>query len=404
MQALRCAVVLMIASNASGVSAQPPEDDPRSAASVHVGPFHLTPSVTVQDMGFDSNVFNSPTHSQSDFTFMVIPHVEGAAGSNRAMLTFKTATELVYFAKHSTERGLNTDLAGGGVLNFGRFMLAVRGTYLNTRRRPNEEIDARARRLEASGDASLRAALFGKVRVEAGTRTFTTRYDASAVFADTLLAETLNRTARTAYAAVQYAVTPLTVVSVGVEQAEERFARSPIRDADSSGAYAAVGLNPRARLSGGLRVGYQRLRPFAAALPEFSGIVGNVALGYRIRDSTQVAVALDRRPLYSYAPEEPYFVWEAVGASLLRSLTSTFAIEVRGRHNWYKYRALAAAVPSPARGRTDTWTNAEVALHYQVNRNLTSTVHVGRWLRQSNVTRYENFNGVRLGTTLLFRF
>jgi hypothetical protein len=357
-------------------------------------------------MGYDSNVFNSPTVRLSDFTFVVTPNVEGLAASSRATLSFRTAAEFVYFAEHETERGVNADLAGGGAVNLGRrITLAARGTYLNTRRRPNEEIDARVRRVETSGDASLRVALFGKVSVEAGLRVFGTEYDPDAVFDDTLLSETLNRTARMTYGGVRYGLTPLTAVSVGAEISEERFALSPIRDSDSKGAYGAIEFNPRARLSGSARVGYQRFEPTTSQFSSFSGVVGSASLGYRLRETTQLSIALDRRPLYSYAPEAPYFLWEAVGASILRSLTSTWALEFRGRHNWYRYRtfaAVAASLSGPA--RIDTWSDIGAGIRYQVNRHLTSTFHLTHWVRDSNVLEYENFNGLRVGTTMLFRF
>lgn len=405
MKALCCAVFLITALDAAVVRAQSP--DPPSDARVHLGSFQLTPSVTLQDMGYDSNVFNSSTDRRGDFTFVATPHVDGVGGSSRATVSFKAATEFVYFAKHATERGVNIDLAGGTAVNVGRVTLSARGTYLNTRRRPNEEIDARVRRLELSGDAGVRVALFGKISVDAGTRMFSTEYDDTAVFDDTFLAETLDHATRTAYAGVRYGLTPLTTVSVGMETIAERFSRSPMRDSDSKVMYGAIEFNPRARLSGTARAGYQWFKPATPAVSSFSGIVGSAVLGYRLRETTQVGVSLDRRPLYSYAPQQPYFVWESIGATLLRSLTSTATLEIRVRRNWYRYRALATSIRIRGLGvfgRIDTWSEMGVAVRHQVNRNLESNFQLTHWVRDSDAFDYEHYNGLRIGTTMLFRF
>jgi hypothetical protein len=399
------APLLLTAISGTAVSAQSPEDDPRSGARLHLGPFYLTPTIVLQDMGIDSNVFNTSINKESDFTFALTPSVDGMVGSRRARVTFRSGTDFVYFAKHDSERGVNQDLAGSGVFNLARVTLLVRGTYLNTRGRPNEEIDVRARRVETSGDAAFRLALFGKVAAEAGTRMFRAQYDPDATFNEALLAQTLNRNIRTNYGGLRYALTPLTTIQVSGEAGEERFPLSPIRDSDSAGAYGAVEFDRRAMIHGAARVGYQRFRPLHTAMPPFSGVIGFVDIGYRIRESTQLGVTLDRRPAYSYEPREPYYLGEAIGISVRRQLTATFELDVRLRHLWYEYRRLdTGSALADAPGRVDTWTNLSAALNFQVNRKVTSTFQASHWVRRSDVYSYTNMDGLRIGTTMFFRF
>jgi hypothetical protein len=376
---------------------------------LRLGPVQLRPTLLLQDVGIDSNVFNSLTtgarpQKEWDFTFALTPAIDGTAGSQRARLLFRSATDFVYFARHQSERGTNQDLTATGLYAMGRVTFSANGSYWNTRRRPNEEIDERARRAETSGDVNARVALFGRIAAIAGTRMARTRYDAQATFDNTLLADTLNRQIRVHYGGARYALTPLTTLTATAELGHERFPRSPLRDSDSVGGYGGIEFNPRAILSGAARVGYQRFRPLGSVLPPFTGIVGSVDVGYRVRESTVIGVVADRRPAYSYQPLEPYYIWEGTGVSFVRSLTSAFKLDVRTRRNWYRYRQFGGAQLLSPSGRTDTWTETAVALHHDAGAKIAATFRVSYWARQSNVHDDTNLNGLRTGLTLLFRF
>jgi hypothetical protein len=397
----RLVLVLLAVAVGPAYAQAPEEEDPRSGARMHVGPLYLTPTIVLQDFGVDSNVFNSSSRKESDLTFALRPQIDGVAGSSRARIVFQSVTDLIYYARHATERGINQDFSGAGQVTLGRVVLSARGTYGNTRRRPNEEIDARARRVETSSDLGAKVALFGKLSLESGVRTARTDYDPTATYENIRLAETLNRSNRTGYAALRYALTPITAVALTAEVVEERFKLSPIRDADSTGAYAGVDFNPRAMISGYLSVGYQRFVPRNPALPEFTGLVGSINVAYRIDESTRMGVMFDRRPGYSFEEEEPYYVWDGVGVFGRRRLTTTTDIEMGVRRLWYVYRRFGDAA---MRGRTDTLNTASVALNYQVSRSVTSSVRVSHWGRQSDVHDFRDFDGLRIGTSITYLF
>jgi hypothetical protein len=403
-------IALMAALLSSLPAAAQTSEEAPTGARLRLGPLQLRPSVLLQDVGIDSNVFNSLTttarpQKEWDFTFALTPAVDGTAGSQRARLLFHAATDFVYFARHESERGANQDVNATGVYSLGRLTLSGGGSYWNTRRRPNEEIDERARRTEMSGSFNARVALFGRIGAVAGTRMARTRYDSQATFDNTLLAETLNRQIRVHYGGVRYALTPLTTLTATAELGHERFPRSPLRDSDSVAAYGGVEFNPRAILSGAARVGYQRFRPAGSVLPPFVGVVGSVDIAYRVYESTVVGVTVDRRPAYSYEQLAPYYIWEGAGVSLVRGLTSTFKLDVRARRLWYRYRELGGASQAMSgSGRTDTWSETAVALHHDAGARIASSFRVSYWARQSNARDYSHLDGLRMGTTLLFRF
>jgi hypothetical protein len=394
--------LLALCATAPSVYAQSETPAPRG---VSLGSLRLTPRVVVQDLGVDSNVFNSPTRRQSDFTFVVVPQVEGIAGARVATVSFRSSTDFVYFAQHASERSVNQDLAAMGQLRLRRVSLTTSGNFLNTRRRPNEEIDSRARRTEIGGDINARLAVAPKLGVEAGTRLAQTKFDPDATFGDIRLAEVLNRTSRVYYAGTRYTLTPITELVANVERGHDRFSRSPIRDTDSTGVYGGINFNPRALISGGLSVGYQRFRPISGAFAPFSGVVGSADVAYRIRQSTQIGVMLHRKPAYSYEPAEPYYIWDGVGGSLRRQLVATLDLELRVRRYWYRYREIVspAQLPLPP-ARTDTWNSASAALNYQMGRTTRMTFGVDYWVRKSDLRLYRDYDGLRIGTSIRYGF
>ena len=79
---------------------------------IHFGPLGLRPSVSITNIGNDSNVFNDADHPQSDFTATVVPRLVARVHGGRLLLSYGGATDIVYFKKFTSERSINstTDL------------------------------------------------------------------------------------------------------------------------------------------------------------------------------------------------------------------------------------------------------------------------------------------------------
>ena len=381
---------------------QEPGSEPATA---HIGPVHLTPTLIIENFGYDSNVFRSVDAPKSDFVFTVIPQIAGQVVVRRALFSFRSDTEFQYFATYEAERSVNEDLTAGGRWSLRRLTVTGNTSYLNTRRRPNDEIDARSRRVEHNNDIGIRAQLTPKLSADVRLRFNQVRFDADPIFDATSLAQTMNRNERYVTTTVRYAITPLTSLFTAGQALEERFILSPVRDADSTRVVGGVELHPRALLSGTASVGYQRFRPESTALPGFAGVVGTVGLSYRLGTSTNLTGSFDRHPDYSYAVLEPYYVLDSYGWSVRRQLVARFDVEMRARRSWYHYQRFEQpSEPSNFAGRTDTFFTDTLALGYRMAGNARSTLGITYWRRRSDERDYNEFDGIQVGATVVYRF
>jgi hypothetical protein len=65
--------------------------------------------------------------------------------AKRALLQATTAADLVWYAKYAGERSVDPQLGLRGQLFLRRLTVSAERDDLNTRQRPNQEIDVRAR-------------------------------------------------------------------------------------------------------------------------------------------------------------------------------------------------------------------------------------------------------------------
>jgi len=404
-RALACVVLMMIGLLRGTASAQ--QGDPTTPALAHrVGPLYLSPRLTLRDVGVDSNVYNKSNVDQpiSDLTFTVTPSVEARAAVRRATFTLRSGTDFVYFAQQHSERSINQDLFATGRYALRRLSVFAEAGYLNTRQRPDDEIDARSRRIDRRGALGVGIALSPKFSAQVRGDHTRMAFDADAIFDGTWLAQELNREVRTVSGSFRYAATPLTAVVVISDVGRTRFTQDTIRDADSRQTLLGVELAPRALISGSARVGYQRFRPRSAAVPDFDGLVGSGGLSYRFRDSTTFGLSFDRYVAYSYSQQEPYYVRQTYGISMHRRLVQRWDLEVRGGRSRHQYRQLAVApVAETVLGRSERFLDAGAMIGYEPRPGTRFTVGLSYYDRRSDQD-YRTYDSLRLGTSVVFGF
>ncbi len=384
-------------------AAQEATDGAAPAAPHRIGPFDVWPVLAVQDVGIDSNVYNRADAPAPDFTFTVRPTVEATTRPRGGLLTLRSATELVYFAREGSERSVNEEAAAAAQVPFRRLTLLGGLTYLNTRQRPNEEIDARSRRIEHGADAGARFAVTPKVSLGVQARTAGTRFDGAAIFAGSFLAEELNRDARTVGGAVRYSITPLTAVAVTHDVTQVRFIDALDRDARSQQTMAGVELHPRALIAGNASFGYQEFRPVNGRLPPFTGPVGAANLTYRAGPQTRLGVSYERSLAYSYSDIQPYYVRAGWGGTLRRQLIARWDLGLSATRFTHGYRTVTAAAAFPGGPRSDSLLDAGVALGYQARPGTRLTLALTYFTRESTIPE-SNYHNARIATSFAYGF
>ena len=381
--------------------AQQTEFAPPSAAEHRVGPFAVSPAVALHDLGVDSNVYNNVDNQRSDFTFTVRPSIDARARVSRAFLTFRSATELVYFAQQTSERSVNQDLGVGARVPLRRLTFTTGTSYLNTRQRPTEEIDLRSRRVDRNSYVGANVGVTPKVSLALTGRYFTTRFDGDAMFEGTWLARELNRDLTLVSGAVRYAVTPLTAVSLTVDSGRYRFVEDAIRDADSRVAMFGIELNPRALISGNASIGVQRFLTLRPDVPDFSGAVGSAGLFYRLAGATRIGVDYERNVNYSYSETEPFYLRTGFGFSLRRQIVDRWDIEASAHRFRHRYENL---VVESERARREQLLDTSVGHGYQARPGVRFVTTLSRHSRTSDRLAQREYSTLRLGTSVVYGF
>jgi hypothetical protein len=403
--AVFAAALPLFSGSAWAQSQSQPEDDPRSTARMHIGPFYLTPVIAVKNVGVDTNVFNTADDPKSDFTATIGPDIDVYIPISLASLSVKSLTDFVYFHSFASERSINEDLVVRGEVPIRRLTLFSENSYLNTRERPNFEIDVRSRRVENQFEVGVSVDLARKLSVQVSGRQASIEFDADEFFQGNSLAERLNRDSRTAAVALNYQLTPITTVVLTGEVTETRFRLSPLRDSDSFSIVPGVEFNPRSIISGSAHVGFRKFVGLNASLPGFEGTVAAVDLRYRLLGSTVIGVTVDRNIDYSFEIDDPYYVATGYGGSVRRQLGSRFDAIVAAQQYTYRYRGLEGeAEQDLASERIDTRRNYSFSIGYRRNRGARFDVSVSYWQRRSDERDFQNYQGFRLGSNVTYGF
>ena len=372
---------------------------------MRLGPFYVTPTILLKDLGIDTNVFNAVENPKSDFTATVGPDVEVFVPIWRAAVSVESVTDFVYFHTFESERSVNTDLYIRGEIPVRRMTLFAENSYVNTRERPSFEIDVRSHRVQNQFEVGVDVALARKLSLRISGRQSATVFDADGVFEGTSLAEVLNRDERTAVVSLNYRLNPLTTVVLTGEASETRFRLSPERNSDSVSVVPGVEFNPRGRISGSAHVGFRHFDGIGAVLPDFTGPVASVDLSYRFLGSTVIGFTVDRNLDYSFETDEPYYVAAGYGGSVRRQLVGRFAVTVAAQQYKYRYRELVADPQQDlTRGRTDTIRNYSLSLGYRLNLDARFDVSVSYWQRRSNERDRRDYESLRVGTNVAYGF
>jgi hypothetical protein len=405
------AIVLLGASTVSAqIAGQAPGDAgaqgeiTREPGRFHIGMLTLTPIFGVRELGIDSNVFNTPDDSRSDFTATFRPQLEASADSRRLRLSTSAIVDFVYYKTYASERSINTDIKSGAELVLSRrFTLFAQDDFLNTRSRPSLEIDIRPRHTSNVMRAGSRVSLSKKLSVEVFGEHGRTEYDEREVFFGTTLQDTLNQNRTGGGVNVLYAVTPLTTVSFGGEKADTRFPNEPVRDNERVQYSLGFTFKPRALIKGDAHIGMQRLRADDSQFRDRTGTIADVSVSYTLLEATTFTVQVDRGTQYSFEILEPYYVASGLGLIVRRHLAGRYDVSVGAHHFENEYQALLIPGREPTPERIETLRSYAVTVGYRVGR---SRVEVGGtyWDRESSRSEIRGFEGIRFISNFSYGF
>lgn len=395
------ALVVLLCGSAPSVSAQTaPPPDPADTARVHIGPLSLNPRLELLNVGVDSNVLDEAENPRQDFTATLRPSLDAVLRFGRGRLTYRSWLDAVYFHQEKDERSLN---------RFGEVRLEARLTRLvpyallsglATRERPNREIDARARRDNRIIGAGAALLMFSRTSLVGAVRRETVRYATGETFRGESLSQQLDERRDTLQGGLQFALTPLTTLSVTASREQDRFDLSPGRDADTLRISPALQFDPSALVSGTLSVGYRRFSPLHDTMPAFRGLVAQVMTRYTLLGRTRFEVLFGRDIDYSYESQRPYYL--RTGGTLTVTQLLAGPVDVQGTvgRERLDYRG-ASADTKPA--GTDTSDVGGGGIGYRLGQTARIGVNV-EFTRRRSASSTRSFDRRRVFGSLTYGF
>jgi hypothetical protein len=386
------AVVFMMAFADAALAQQVPStsEDPVAEAPVRFGILAFDPRLGLTDFGWDTNVFNSNTNAQRDFTFTLVPGTAMYLRTGRGLFTADGQLELVYFSQFESERSVNSDVFGQYEFRFNRMRPYASASWLDTRQRPGYEIDARARHYERDYHAGtdIRVGSKGTMRVDVRNLDYT--FAGDAVFNGRALRQELNRRLRAAEIAWRQQLTVLTTWVTRMSRETERFEFENDRDSGSLRVSTGVELGRLALIRGTAFVGYRALEPAKAGiLPGFSGVTADIDVAYTAPTQTRLSAAVDRDIQYSYDSATPYYLQTGWTVTLTQRIIGRWDAELSGGRDRLSYQALRLSDR-----RTDHVNRYGGSVGYTIGQELRMAFAVQSYYRSSDLLgrQYESIH------------
>ena len=371
---------------------------------VRLGPLMMNPTISLDNIGIDHNVFNDPPDKipKQDFTLTVTPLSDFWLHLGPTWVTASLNSQINWYQKYASERTANNQYKLGW--NVPRSVLSFKIDYVHTdvRERPGFEIDTRAGRKEVTYSGSVDYKALSKTYLGVSGTRERTRFASEAEFDGTNLEIALNRVNTTAAVNVRHQLAPLTSLTMSVSRSMDRFEFSPERDSDSTTAQATLAFLPGALLKGTVAVGYSDFKPRDPDLPGFSGLVGTAGLSAVLLGMTKFSVTGSRAVNYSYDVKQPYYVRTGIAGSVAQQIFGPFDVEARAGTEILAYRDRAGAVVQVA-DRTDHVNTFGAGVGYHIGKALRLAFNVDKVKRDSLATdhQYDNF---KFGTALSSTF
>lgn len=400
---VRLAAIVLAGVALSGVTASAqilPATPDVTGARVRVGPLWMNPSLSLTDVGVDTNIFNDADEQnpKRDVAMAVVPQSDFWMRFGRTWLTGNARQDLLWFRDYRDERSANAQYRAGWLVPLTRVSLLIDGAWLRAKERPGLEIDARAERREGAASGALEVRALSRTLLGGRLERRDIRFASTAVFGGQRLQEQLNRVRTTAAATLRHEATPMTSLVAEATVFTDRFTYSPDRDADSTQMSGGLRFDPAALIKGSVFVGYRKFSPASPDVPAFTGTTLNADVSYVAPTSTRFAVQGVRDVEYSFENSQPYYLITGVSGSLTQRILGPLDVQGRGGVRTLAYRNRIAALDAPP-DRRDRVVTVGGGFGYRVGHDLRVSLDVEHHRRTSIVSQ-RNYDGIRYGVSV----
>jgi hypothetical protein len=350
-----------------------PETDPVDFA-FRAGPVLLLPSITLNQLGVDSNVFNDAANPKSDFVAAATPAMTAYARLRFVRFSAMTAATFTYFKRYGSERSIGQQLKGRADLLLSRVRPFGAAGRINSYDRVNNEIDARAQHIDDELTGGVGVEISPTTNAYVSAMKVSTEYRGGELFRGVPLNAALNRDTYAYEAGFRTALTPLTQASFQAAVSHDAFRFDTSRNSRSRIASAQLTFGPEAIIRGTAKVGFRTFDADDPTVAAYEGLMAQVGLSYSVRERGRLQGAFRRDVQYSYDRVQSYYVDTGWDASYTHRLAGGFDATAGGAWDRMSYghrtglpdrldtaRALTAGVGYNFRDRSRLGLNYEWA-------------------------------------------
>jgi hypothetical protein len=369
---------------------------------IRLGPLFVNPTVTLGNVGADDNVFNDAAEPKHDLTMTLSPKTELWLPFLGSWFEGIITEDFSWYRQYSSERSANHGASLDWKLPLTRLNVDVAVGRTATRARPGFEIDARAHRVQTDYGAAASIWFLVNTAIDVSFKHSDTNYDEDVLFGDVNLRDELNGNVTTRTVGVSQKLTPLTTISAGFSQRQDRFTFNPLRDADSTEISGAVRFDPAALLKGSVSVGYNQFRPKSDALPSYTGTMLAADLSYAPAEVTKLAFRAERAIRYSYEDAQPYYLQTGFSGEITQQIFGPVDIVGRGGTATLDYRTRAGVVV-PVADRSDRVTTYGVGVGYHLGKSVRIGFNADQNHRDSPLAS-RRYDRLTYGSSLTYDF
>ncbi|MFO7979923.1 MAG: outer membrane beta-barrel protein [Candidatus Aminicenantes bacterium] len=371
-----------------------------------VGPFYLVPRIKLNNIGYDANVYREREEDEpiTDYTATFSPELTAyLLVGHSIILSFRENPEYVFYLNTERERRWNhiySPEIRWKILN--RFVLGGKYEYSNRRFRFSSEVDFRVNTFVKKYEGSLfyETGRQSSLGVRYSHQNFTYQ-DVDIPEADYPFFSRLSRDEDEISGELYYQVLSDSFFFIRGGYTQYRFleVEAAWRDSDSSQVYAGLQFPLLGRMRGNLSLGYKSFMPLAEDRDDFSGLVGEADLEYRMR-LFRLRAGYTRDSRFSYWTEALYFIENRIKGGLSFYLSPSLRLDYDYTYGENDY--LEEVFWRGPEGeliltqRQDIYTSHTLGVAVRVLRDIGIALNLNYWKRDTNIyygTRYWWFVG-----------
>ena len=303
-----------------------------------MGPVKMAPGITIQQLGWDSNVFDETEEEgpDSDFVLETTPDVAMFSRLRFFKVSAYAGAELHYYHNFQSEQSVGHALRARVDLLLSRMRPFFGAGHTETRTRPNGEISARANRTEEELSGGLAFELSPTSSAYVATVRANSAYKDSSE-EDVNLALSLTREGVDYSAGLRTELTPLTALTVSAGVHEDDFTYAPLRNSESRNIAATLKIDAAAVVTGAVTIGYTDSTPVDPLVTPFSGVTGSASIAYSLLEVGRLGLTAARRQEYSFDAAEAYYIENSINLAYNHRLFGDIDAQVSGGRAAFVY-------------------------------------------------------------------